>query len=76
MIFKNRIYHSLVIYGNHLAYHYVLSHEGAEIGQWWYYVDAHTGKLLFRYDNIQRACPTARECPKAMYTSSVRSSCL
>lgn len=43
----------LVIYGNNLAYHYVISHEGTDKGQWWYYVDAHTGKLIFRYNNIQ-----------------------
>jgi len=48
---------SLVIYGTHLAYHYVISHEGTDVGQWWYYVDAHTGKLIYRYNNIQYAAP-------------------
>jgi Zn-dependent metalloprotease len=49
---------SLVIYGSHLAYHYVISHEGTNVGQWWYYVDAHTGELISRYDNIQYVCPS------------------
>ena len=49
---------SLVIYGAHLAYHYVISHEGTEVGQWWYYVDADTGELIFRYNNIQYGAPT------------------
>jgi Zn-dependent metalloprotease len=49
---------SLVIYGTHLAYHYVISYEGAEVGQWWYYVDAHTGELIFRYNNIKLGAPT------------------
>ena len=51
---------SLVIYGKYLAYHYVLSHEGGEgveVGQWWYYVDAHTGKLIYRYNNIKFGTP-------------------
>jgi Zn-dependent metalloprotease len=49
---------TLVIYGSQLAYHYVLSHEGNEVGQWWYYVDAHTGNLIFRFNNIKSAAPT------------------
>ena len=51
---------SLVIYGTHLAYHYVLSHErgeGVDVGQWWYYVDAHTGILIHRYNNIKYGAP-------------------
>jgi len=48
---------SLVIYGRHLAYHYVVSYEDAEPGQWWYYIDAHTGKLIYRYNNIQYGVP-------------------
>jgi Zn-dependent metalloprotease len=49
---------SLVIYGPHLAYHYVISHQGVEAGQWWYYVDAHTGELLQRHNNIKYGGPT------------------
>ncbi len=48
---------ALVIYGDYLAYHYVISHKGPDVGQWWYYVDAHTGKLIYRYNNIQYAAP-------------------
>ena len=46
---------SLVVYGSHLAYHYVISYyEDADIGQWLYYVDAQTGKLILHYNNIQK----------------------
>ena len=49
---------SLVIYGSHLAYHYVISYsDDVDVGQWWYYVDAHTGQLISRYNNIQQAAP-------------------
>ncbi len=48
---------SLVIYGSHLAYHYVVSYKDEEAGQWWYYIDAHTGKLIYRYNNIQHPAP-------------------
>ncbi len=48
---------ALVIYGGHLAYHYVISYEGEELGQWQYYVDAHSGEVIFRYNNIQPAAP-------------------
>ena len=47
---------SLVIYDSHLAWHFVMSHEGPEPGRWWYYVDAHTGELITRYNNIQYIC--------------------
>jgi Zn-dependent metalloprotease len=50
---------SLVIYGPYLAYHYVISYEGEDVGQWWYYVDAHTGKLLFHYNNIKPGAPNS-----------------
>ncbi|MBI4831013.1 MAG: peptidase M4 family protein [Candidatus Lindowbacteria bacterium] len=49
---------SLVIYGSKLAYHYVISHEGEVPGQWFYYVDAHTGELILSYNNIQFSGPT------------------
>jgi Zn-dependent metalloprotease len=49
---------SLVIFGTYLAYHYVISFDGPAVGQWWYYVDAHTGKLLQRYNNIKYSGPT------------------
>jgi bacillolysin len=49
---------SLVIYGSQLAYHYVLSYEGTEVGKWVYYVDAHTGNLIFRYNDIKSGAPT------------------
>lgn len=48
---------SLVIYGQHLAYHYVISFEDEEPGQWWFYIDAHTGKLIDHYNNIQYPVP-------------------
>jgi Zn-dependent metalloprotease len=44
---------SLVVYGSHLAYHFVILQKGGFAGQWWHYVDAHTGELLLRYNNIQ-----------------------
>ncbi|MEW5800777.1 MAG: M4 family metallopeptidase [bacterium] len=49
---------SLVIFESRLAYHFVISHEGSQPGQWWYYVDAHTGELILRYNNIQRCEPS------------------
>ena len=48
---------SLLIYNRHLAYHYVISYESKEPGQWWYYIDAHTGKIIDRYNNIQYPSP-------------------
>ncbi len=48
---------SLVIYGKHLAFQYVVSYKDDEAGQWWYYIDAHTGKLIYRYNNIQHDVP-------------------
>jgi Zn-dependent metalloprotease len=48
----------LVIYGGRLAYFYVIEHKGPDVGQWRYYVDAQTGDLLFRYNNIQSLPPT------------------
>ncbi|MBT3879253.1 MAG: hypothetical protein HOF76_09415, partial [Candidatus Scalindua sp.] len=48
---------SLLIYGQYLAYHYVISYDDKKIGQWWYYVDAHSGKLIEHYNNIQHAPP-------------------
>lgn len=51
----------LVIYGGRLAYFYIIEHEGPEVGQWYYYVDAQTGKRLSRYNNIQYADPTERD---------------
>lgn len=46
---------SLVIYGWHLTYHFVISYDDEEEGpgQWLYYIDAHTGKIIDRYNNIQ-----------------------
>jgi Zn-dependent metalloprotease len=49
---------SLLIYGQYLAYHYVISYEDKELGQWWYYIDAHSGKLIEHYNNIQHAPPS------------------
>lgn len=54
----------LVIYGSHLAYHFVLSHEGDVPGRWWYYVDAHSGTLIQRYNNIRLAAPTGVGAPQ------------
>ncbi len=49
---------ALVIYGGKLAYYYVLTQNGPDVfGQWRYYVDAQTGALIFRYNNIQSAAP-------------------
>ncbi len=48
---------SLLIYNRHLAYYYVISYESKEPGQWWYYIDAHTGKIIDRYNNIQYPSP-------------------
>ncbi len=48
---------SLVIYGSHLAWYYVIEYTGTEPGQWRYYVDAHKGRLINRYNNIQNAAP-------------------
>ena len=49
---------SLLIYGQYLAYHYVISYKDKELGQWWYYIDAHSGKLIEHYNNIQHAPPS------------------
>ena len=48
---------SLLIYNRHLAYHYVISYESKEPGHWWYYIDAHTGKIIDSYNNIQYPSP-------------------
>lgn len=48
---------TLVIYSQHLAYHCVISYEGTEPGQWWCYIDAHSGKLIGHYNNIQYPSP-------------------
>ncbi len=48
---------SLVIYGTNLAYYFIISYDGPEAGEWWYYVDANTGKVLQKYNNIQYAAP-------------------
>jgi len=38
---------------------YVISNQGKAVSQKWrYYVDAHTGKLLYRYNNIKYGGPT------------------
>jgi len=48
---------SLVIYGKRLAFEYVLSHAGDNPGKWRYYVDAHSGRIIQRYNSIQYAAP-------------------
>ena len=52
---------ALVFCGSKLAYFYVISHEGPDPGEWRYYVDANTGELLFRYNNIKYAAPDQSE---------------
>lgn len=47
----------LVIFGKRLAYHFILSHLTPEPGRWIYYVDAHSGQILWRYNDIQSATP-------------------
>lgn len=47
----------LVIFGKHLAYHYILSHLNPDPGRWIYYVDAHSGQILWRYNDLQSATP-------------------
>jgi Zn-dependent metalloprotease len=51
---------SLVVFGSHLAYYFVIEQGSNPVGQWWHYVDAHTGELLQRYNNIKflKAPPT------------------
>ena len=47
----------LVIFGKRLAYHYILSHLYPDPGRWIYYVDAHSGRVLWRYNDMQSATP-------------------
>ncbi|MGD9010307.1 MAG: M4 family metallopeptidase [Desulfobacteraceae bacterium] len=47
----------LVIFGKRLAYHYILSHLTPDPGRWIYYVDAHGGQILWRYNDMQSATP-------------------
>ena len=47
----------LVIYNGRLAWFYVISHDGQVPGQWHYTVDALTGELMNRYNNIQFTAP-------------------
>lgn len=47
----------LVIFSKRLAYHYILSHLNPDPGRWIYYVDAHSGRILWRYNDIQSATP-------------------
>ena len=62
-ILEVRLEPELVIYpvGNrhYLAYHYILYTEkvGGERGLWRYYVDAHTGEIINRYNDIQYIDP-------------------
>ncbi|RJP16034.1 MAG: hypothetical protein C4520_18620 [Candidatus Abyssobacteria bacterium SURF_5] len=49
---------SLVIYGSHLAYHFVIAYSGESPGQWLFYVDAHSGELIVGYNSIRFAGPT------------------
>jgi Zn-dependent metalloprotease len=48
---------ALVIYNGRLAWYYVIKHGGKVPGMWLYSVDAQTGELLNRYNNIQFAAP-------------------
>ena len=54
---------SLVIYDSHLAYHFVISYAEPLIQQWWYYVDAHTGEVILRYNNVPKCVPTSDGTP-------------
>jgi len=62
-ILEVRLEPELVIYplGNrhYLAYHYILYTEklSGEPGLWRYYVDAHTGEIINRYNDIQYIAP-------------------
>lgn len=47
----------LVIFGGQLAYHYVIAFQ--DVGRWQYFVNAHTGELISRLNNIHQAAPDA-----------------
>lgn len=61
---------SLVIHGQRLAFHYVLTHGGKDPGEWHYYVCAHTGSILNRFNNIKFLAP-AGGSPARLYGSLI-----
>jgi len=48
----------LVIYNKKLSWFYRIESKGNEIGKWYYYVDAKTGKILNQYNTITYAAPS------------------
>jgi thermolysin len=47
----------LVIYGQRLAFHFIIAHRGPEVGQWRYYVDAQSGEVIWRYNDVHSVAP-------------------
>jgi thermolysin len=47
----------LVIFSKRLAYHFILAYRHPDPGRWVYYVDAHSGEVLWRYNDMQSATP-------------------
>ncbi len=48
---------SLVIFRKKLAFRYILSHDGQTPGRWQYYVDAHDGTVLRRFNALNYLSP-------------------
>ena len=49
----------LVIYNGQLAWHYIVKQSGEHPGQWYYYVNAHSGIIINHYNNIKYSFPHA-----------------
>lgn len=58
---------SLVVHGNQLAWRYMISHEGQDPGRWIYYVGAHTGEILNRFNNIKHLSPSVKGSYQSVY---------
>ncbi len=57
-----------VIYNGHLAWYYVIAHDGEVPGLWRYYIDALTGQLLNHYNSIQFNAPVQLKGTEAALT--------
>jgi len=51
----------IAILGGVLVYHFVVEETNAVLYHWYCYIDAITGEILLKYDNIQYAFPDANE---------------
>lgn len=44
----------LLIYNSQLAYYYIISYKGDEIGRWVYFIDAVNGEILNAYNDVKK----------------------